>query len=141
MSTPNNRRIYKRTKYLKFDVVKSTENDSCGYLGSTLLACRAVARPHIELILVCHLPHYTCIPTHKNNQLFDLQSQNFPCIFFLSHWCLTFYPTALKGCWGIVFSHGVQMGGWAGARVEKVCLGCISETVRCRKLIHVRDIG
>ena len=25
-----------------------------------------------------------------------------------------FYPTALKGCWGIVFTHGVRMGGWAG---------------------------
>ena len=24
---------------------------------------------------------------------------------------------------------------------EKVCPGCISETVRCRKLILVRDIG
>ena len=23
-----------------------------------------------------------------------------------------FYPTALKGCQGIVFTHGVQMGGW-----------------------------
>ena len=31
-----------------------------------------------------------------------------------------FYPTALK---------------------EKVCLGCISETVKCRKLIRDRDIG
>ena len=25
-----------------------------------------------------------------------------------------FYPTALKGCWGIVFTHGVRMGGRAG---------------------------
>ena len=22
-------------------------------------------------------------------------------------------PTALKGCWGIVFTHGVRTGGWA----------------------------
>ena len=22
-----------------------------------------------------------------------------------------FYPTALKGCWGIVFNHGVRVGG------------------------------
>ena len=29
------------------------------------------------------------------------------------------------------------MGGWR----EKVCPGCISETVRCRKLILGRDIG
>ena len=36
----------------------------------------------------------------------------------------SFYPTALKGCWGIVFTHGVRMGGrasgraggWAGGR-------------------------
>ena len=25
-----------------------------------------------------------------------------------------YYPTALKGCRGIVFTHGVQMGGRAG---------------------------
>ena len=28
-----------------------------------------------------------------------------------------FYPTALKGCQGIVFTHGVRMGGWTGGRV------------------------
>ena len=39
-----------------------------------------------------------------------------------------FYPTALKGCQGIVFTHGVQIGGWVGRRREKVCPGCISET-------------
>ena len=38
---------------------------------------------------------------------------------------------ALKGCRGIVFKHGVRMG----SRREKVCPGCISETVRCKKLI------
>ena len=27
-----------------------------------------------------------------------------------------FYPTALKGCWGIVFTHGVRMGRRAGGR-------------------------
>ena len=60
----------------------------------------------------------------------------------------SFYPTALKGCWGIVFTHGVRMGGRAGGmggrpggRREKVCPGCISETIRCRKLILGRDIG
>ena len=31
-------------------------------------------------------------------------------------------------------------GVWAGGR-EKVCLRCISETVRCRKLILGTDIG
>ena len=47
-----------------------------------------------------------------------------------SHYA-SFYPTALNGCWGIVFTHGVRMGGrascpaggWAGGRREKVCPG------------------
>ena len=51
-----------------------------------------------------------------------------------------FYPTALKGCRGIVFTHGVRMGGRPGRR-EIVCPGCISEILRCRKLILGRDIG
>ena len=55
--------------------------------------------------------------------------------YYLTAIC--FYPTALKGCRGIVFTHGVRMGG----RREIVCPGCISETVRCRKLILGRDIG
>ena len=42
-----------------------------------------------------------------------------------------FYPTALKGCRGIVFTHGVRMGG----RREIVCPGCISETVRCSSYV------
>ena len=45
------------------------------------------------------------------------------------------YPTALKGCPGIVLTHGVRMGGWAYGWREKVCTGCISETERCRKLV------
>ena len=53
---------------------------------------------------------------------------------------LTFYyPTALKGCQGIVFIHGARMGrqasGWVGGQEggwrEKGCQGCISEIVRC----------
>ena len=47
-------------------------------------------------------------------------------------------PTALKGCRGIVFTHGVRMGGRAAG---KSFFGCISETVKCRKLILGRDIG
>ena len=39
---------------------------------------------------------------------------------------LSFYPTALKG---------------VGRRQEKVCPGCISETIRCRKMILATDIG
>ena len=36
---------------------------------------------------------------------------------------------------------GGRSGGRAGGRREIVCPGCISETVRCRKLILGRDIG
>ena len=34
-----------------------------------------------------------------------------------------------------------RAGGRVGGRLEIVCPGCISETVRCRKLILERDIG
>ena len=40
---------------------------------------------------------------------------------------------------GVLFSPMVSR--WVGGRWEKVCLACISETVRCRKLILGRDIG
>ena len=63
------------------------------------------------------------------------EAEKVECIFF------NFYPTALKGCQGIVFTHGVRMGKRVGGRREIVCPGCISETVRCRKLILGRDIG
>ena len=33
------------------------------------------------------------------------------------------------------------VSGWAGGQREKVCPGCISETVRCWKFILGRDIG
>ena len=52
----------------------------------------------------------------------------------------SFYPTALKGCQGIVFTHGVRMDELVGGQQEKVRPYCISETVRCRKLILGRDI-
>ena len=51
---------------------------------------------------------------------------------------INFYPTPLRAV-GVLFSPMVS--GWAGRRQEKVCPGCISETVRCRKLILCRDIG
>ena len=59
------------------------------------------------------------------------------CFIFFASDPVIFYPTAPKGCRGIVFTHGVRMGG----RWEKVCPGFISETVRYRKLILGRDIG
>ena len=63
------------------------------------------------------------------------------------NWPVDIWPvTFLRG---IVFTHGVRMDGqafsWAGGQVggrrEKGCLGCISETIRCMKLILGRDIG
>ena len=56
-----------------------------------------------------------------------------------------FYPTVFKGCAGIVFTQSVRIGGqtgrWVGRWCEKVCSGCISETIRCRMLKLGRDIG
>ena len=51
---------------------------------------------------------------------------------------LFFTPQPLRAV-GVLFSPMVSgwMGGWRG----KVCPGCISETIRCRKLILGRDIG
>ena len=47
-----------------------------------------------------------------------------------------FYPTALKGCRGIVFTHGVRMGGWAGGGKSLSSL-----YLRNCKVILGRDIG
>ena len=55
----------------------------------------------------------------------------------ISYIFTTFYPTDIKGCRGIVFTHGVR----AFRQRKKVCPGCISETVRCGKFILGRDIG
>ena len=49
-----------------------------------------------------------------------------------------FTPQPLRAV-GVLFSPMVS--GWAGRRWEEVCPACISETVRCRKLIFGRDIG
>ena len=51
---------------------------------------------------------------------------------------IIFTPQPLRAV-GVLFSPMVS--GWAVGRREKVCLGCISETVRCRKLILGRVIG
>ena len=83
--------------------------------------------------------HYHCAP-HAHKEIHSHEVDNFDSgkiVFCVSN----FYPTALKGCRGIVFTHGAKVGWWVGGRWEKVCPGCISETVRCRKLILGRDIG
>ena len=64
------------------------------------------------------------------------------CLVLILYLYIHFYPTALRAV-RVLFSPMVS--GWAGGRLggrwEKVCLGCISETVRCRKFILGRDIG
>ena len=35
---------------------------------------------------------------------------------------IVFYPTAIKGCRGIVFTHGVRMGGRPGGRLTGLYL-------------------
>ena len=52
---------------------------------------------------------------------------------------LLFTPQPLRAV-GYCF-HPWCPDGWVGGRREIVCPGCISETVRCRKLILGRDIG
>ena len=51
---------------------------------------------------------------------------------------VVFTPQPLRAV-GVLFSPMVS--GWVSSRWEEVCPGCISETVRCRKLILGRDIG
>ena len=57
-----------------------------------------------------------------------------------------FTPQPLRAV-GVLFSPmvsgwaGGQAGGRVGGRGQKVCLGCISEAVRYRKLILGGDIG
>ena len=69
------------------------------------------------------------------------------------HYCfvtLTFNLKVTDGLLKVRFWPFLPMvSGWAGGRLggqvgggrEKVCPACISETVRCRKLILGRDIG
>ena len=54
-------------------------------------------------------------------------------------WSEHFYHTSL-GLLGHCF-HPWCPDGHSGRRPEKVCPGCISEILRCRKLILGRDIG
>ena len=55
---------------------------------------------------------------------------------------IIFTPQPLRA-FGVLFSPMVSgwAGVWVGRRREIVCPGCISETVRCGKLILGRDIG
>ena len=55
-----------------------------------------------------------------------------------SYFSVIYTPQPLRAV-EVLFSPMVS--GWAGGRREIVCPGCISETVRCRKLILGRDIG
>ena len=53
---------------------------------------------------------------------------------------INFYHTALKGCRGIVFTHGVQADGWAGSG-KKFVRAVYQKLYSVRKLILGRDIG
>ena len=54
-------------------------------------------------------------PVHFNSLLLQIKKRG-EFVYLLFH-C---YPTALKVCRGIVFTHGVRMDGWVGLRREKV---------------------
>ena len=56
---------------------------------------------------------------------------------------ISFFTPALKDCQDTVFTF-FTVSRWEGRRSgggKKVCSGCISETVRCRKLILGWDIS
>ena len=53
-----------------------------------------------------------------------------------------FYPSALKGCVSIFFTHGGWVGGGFGRQWEKISfLGCILEVVSYRNFTLDGDIG
>ena len=76
--------------------------------------------------------HYIGLTLHPSVYLFCKLLLSLTDGFNYIRQCCNFYPTAL-------FSPMVSgyVGGWR----EKVGPGCISETVRCRKLILGRGIG
>ena len=70
---------------------------------------------------------------YRNKQYFNSSKKHLLC-----HVALFFTPQPLRAV-GVLFSPMVS--GWAGGWVAgKVCQVCISETLRCRKLI-LRHIG
>ena len=80
------------------------------------------------------------IPLHRLELISFLATPGNKC-----HLASLFTPQPLRAV-GVLFSPmvsgwaGVRAGGWAGGG-KRVCPGCISETVRCRKLMLGRDIG
>ena len=68
---------------------------------------------HILLIFKYRLIHFPDFNIDNKSIDFVILSQ-----YFVNN--TVFYPTALKGCRGIVFTHGVQMGGRAGSRKKFV---------------------
>ena len=77
----------------------------------------------IMCVLLCYPVCYSYVAATINRASYFLLKNQMPIKQFLPN--------------SIVFTHGVRMGGWQ----EKVCPSCISETVRCRKLILGRDIA
>ena len=63
------------------------------------------------LSLKCKLAYLTS--GHQNISKVDgLMNRSKALVVLVKH----VYTIALKGCWGIVFIHGVWMGRWAGGR-------------------------
>ena len=75
---------------------------------------------------------------HSATSLHSLRKKLKTDLFEKAYPPIVFTPQPLRAV-RVLFSPMVS--GWAGGWWEKVCPGCISETVRCRKLILGRDIG
>ena len=83
------------------------------------------------------------IPAFEESVLLLVLSKNWirwsEFLFFSFFFPVVFTPQPLRAV-RVLFTPMVS-DGQADGRREKVCLGCISETVRFRKLILGRDIG
>ena len=77
----------------------------------------------------------------------DFPNQQVWCMRHFAYIVQTIFTPQPLMAVGVLFSpmvsgwSGGRASGWVGGRREIVCPGCISETVRCRKLILGRDIG
>ena len=77
-------------------------------LHTNLVAMIALSENELQDLLGCCVASIMSLPAE------DASVVQGACSSTLFLQTLPFYPTALKGCWGIVFTHGVRMGGRAG---------------------------
>ena len=80
----------------------------------------------IDIVLWLSNSHFDILPLRKSNEKNKLLNLK----VFIT-------PQSLSAVRVLFLS---MVSGWAGGG-KKFCPGCISETVRCRKLILGRDIG